>query len=130
MSNDTTETPRTDALRHTDMWNTSGKLTESVKALIELCEALERENAALRRKLDEMREERDRGIARNDHLVKILLGIFSLCPPAPIEKDGRTFVFENPEANRHLRLLGDQIRAIPAKLAALSADGEMKEGEV
>ena len=59
MSNDTTETPRTDALRHTDMWNTSGKLTESVKALIELCEYLERESAALRRKLEEMREALD-----------------------------------------------------------------------
>ena len=107
MSNDTTETPRTDALRHTDMWNTSGKLTESVKALIELCEALERENAALRCKLDEKREALDSiRTYGNDTLSGRVDG--------PDDRDWqRDAVLEMTN------------RAI----AALSTDGEMKEEE-
>lgn len=58
--------------------------------------------------------------AKNERLLAILVGIHGLTLPAPIEVDGKTYVFTPPEAVEILRGLSDRIRAIPDEIAAIA----------
>lgn len=58
--------------------------------------------------------------AKNERLIAILVGIHNLTLPAPIEVDGKTYVFTPPEAVEILRGLSERIRAIPDEIAAIA----------
>jgi len=64
------------------------------------------------------RLERDYERAKNERLIAILVGIHGLTLPAPIEVNGKTYVFTPPEAAQILRGLSERIRAIPGEIAA------------
>ncbi|SIT25264.1 hypothetical protein [Achromobacter sp. MFA1 R4] len=70
------------------------------------------------RRTEMYRLERDYERAKNERLIAILVGIHNLTLPAPVEVDGKTYVFTPPEAVEILRGLSDRIRAIPGEIAA------------
>ena len=57
----------------------------------------------------------ERNFARKtkDRFVDILVKIHQLLDPEPIEKGGKTFVYQNPDPQKVLRYLSDEIRRIP-----------------
>ena len=48
-----------------------------------------------------------------DRYVDILVKIHQLLDPEPINHGGKTFVYENPDPQKVLRYLSDEIRRIP-----------------
>lgn len=66
--------------------------------------------------------------ARNSKLVQILAGIHELLNPPPVEHEGKTYRFVNPDANDVLDELSNRIRAIPdsidTSMAVIAASKE------
>jgi hypothetical protein len=56
---------------------------------------------------------------RYERSIKILMGIYTLTDPPPVEVGGKTMVFQNPMAAEVLRELSARIRAIPDRLSEL-----------
>ncbi|WP_088158132.1 hypothetical protein [Achromobacter xylosoxidans] len=81
------------------------------------------------RRTEMYRLERDHERAKNERLIAILVGIHGLTLPAPIQVDGKTYVFTPPEAVEILRGLSDRIRAIPDEIAAALAAQVPQQGE-
>lgn len=65
--------------------------------------------------------------AKNKRLLDILVGIHNLTLPAPIEVDGKTYMFTPPGAVEILRGLSDRIRAIPDEIAAIAQQSQRTE---
>lgn len=74
-----------------------------------------------------LRSELDRARMTNEHLVKVLSGIYGLLyPPLVKLSDGRAFAFkpQNLDPHEYMQALSDRIRAIPDEIAALPLDKE------
>lgn len=85
---------------------------QTVLALVEMVENLNRENEVLW-------HEREHERANRDHCVRILTRIHSFMSPADVAlPDGRRFEFNNPAIEHDmLKALSDAIRAVPEELA-------------
>lgn len=56
---------------------------------------------------------------QNKRLREILAGVTSLLPPRQTEHEGVVYQFQDPDANRTLRVLRDRIWAIAGSVAAI-----------
>lgn len=56
---------------------------------------------------------------QNARLLDILTGIHGLLPSPPIEANGKTYVFQDPNANETLRMLRTRIMAVTESVAAI-----------
>lgn len=64
-----------------------------------------------------LRSERDAARAQRDKTMQILVGIHRLLYPPRVEHDGKTFVFQQDDANDWMQRVSDAIRAIPEQIA-------------
>jgi hypothetical protein len=80
----------------------------------------ERERDMWERRSESLLAERDALREQNARLLEVLAGIHGLLPPPPIEApDGKTYVFQDPNANETLRALRVQIAGITEAVVAI-----------
>lgn len=102
---------------------------ETIRLADERIREVEAERDALRKDAERYRQERDHERARRERVTQLLLAIHArLSSPAPIESDGRTYIFDPIDKTMYWEVhqqLCELIRKIPQELdAALDATKE------
>ena len=78
--------------------------------------------AELQRRLEIKSAELNCCLIRESRIIQVLTKIMLLLPPKPLQKDGVTYEYNDPNAMQTLNLLSDRIDAIPTDI-----DGPVKD---